>query len=72
MKCDCGFEFAGPGQFRNCNAFVTSEGHSGVICPKCDQHWVIISGFYIRFYPKQKDAENLMDQHEETLNRLSK
>ena len=30
-KCECGFEFAGPGEFRNCEAFVTKEGQGGVI-----------------------------------------
>jgi len=39
MKCDCGFQFAGPGQFRNCQAFVWG-GQSGVICPKCGEHYV--------------------------------
>lgn len=35
MKCKCGFEFAKPGEFRNCNAFI-SNGKSGIICPKCN------------------------------------
>ena len=34
-KCKCGFKFAGPGEFRNCEAFITKEGHGGVICPDC-------------------------------------
>jgi DNA-directed RNA polymerase subunit RPC12/RpoP len=40
MKCKCGFEFAGPGQFRNCEAFVTEQGQSGVICPECGTRYV--------------------------------
>jgi hypothetical protein len=40
MKCTCGFQFSGPGEFRNCEAFVTEEGHSGVICPKCQKAYV--------------------------------
>ena len=40
MNCKCGFEFAGPGEFRNCDSFVTNDGRSGVICPKCDTHYV--------------------------------
>jgi len=36
MNCKCGFKFAGAGEFRNCDAFITKEGHSGVICPKCN------------------------------------
>ena len=40
MKCECGFEFAKPGEFRNCGAFITNEGHSGIICPKCDNAYV--------------------------------
>ena len=40
MKCLCGFKFAGPGEFRNCEAFITTDGKSGVICPKCDRKYV--------------------------------
>lgn len=40
MKCECGFEFAGPGEYRNCEAFITSDGESGIICPKCEQAYV--------------------------------
>lgn len=41
MKCKCGFKFAGPGKLRNCEAFVTKEGKSGVICPECGNKYVI-------------------------------
>ena len=40
MKCECGFEFSKPGEYRNCNAFVTEKGQSGVICPKCGTRYV--------------------------------
>ena len=39
MKCECGFKFSGPGEFRNCEAFVTDKG-SGVICPDCGTSYV--------------------------------
>jgi len=38
--CECGFQFSGPGEFRNCEAFVTDKGQSGIICPKCNQAYV--------------------------------
>ena len=40
MKCKCGFEFAGAGEFRNCEAFITNQGEGGVICPKCKTAYV--------------------------------
>ena len=40
MKCRCGFKFSGSGEFRNCEAFVTVEGRSGVECPKCGKAYV--------------------------------
>lgn len=40
MNCKCGFKFSGPGEFRNCEAFITKEGKSGVICPKCNKSYV--------------------------------
>lgn len=39
-KCKCGFQFAGPGEFRNCDAFVTKDGHSGVVCPECGTQYI--------------------------------
>jgi DNA-directed RNA polymerase subunit RPC12/RpoP len=44
-KCSCGFEFAKPGEFRNCQAFITKEGDSGVICPKCGNKYVTKEDF---------------------------
>ncbi len=40
MNCKCGFKFAGPGEFRNCDAFITDKGKSGIICPKCNTAYV--------------------------------
>jgi len=40
FKCICGFEFAGPGEIRNCEAFVTAKGEGGIICPECKQAYV--------------------------------
>jgi hypothetical protein len=40
MKCTCGFKFSGPGEFRNCNAFITADEKSGIICPKCLRRYV--------------------------------
>lgn len=39
-KCECGFQFAKPGEFRNCEAFVTKDGDSGIICPDCKMSYV--------------------------------
>jgi len=39
-KCSCGFKFAVPGEYRNCNAFITEDGKSGVICPDCGKKYV--------------------------------
>ena len=41
LICDCGYEFAGPGEFRRCEAFITVGGLSGVECPDCGQEWII-------------------------------
>lgn len=40
MTCKCGFKFSGPGEFRNCDAFITDKGESGVVCPKCGRSYV--------------------------------
>lgn len=39
MKCDCGFKFSEPGEFRNCEAGIDENGHSFVVCPKCGTRW---------------------------------
>jgi len=47
MKCyKCGFKFAGPGEFRNCEAFIDGDGRSGVICPECGTKYVNGGGKY--------------------------
>lgn len=43
MNCHCGFQFAGPGEFRNCEAFIL-DGKSGVICPVCKKQYIIQHG----------------------------
>jgi len=49
LECVCKFVFAGPGEFRNCNAFIDDEGDSGVICPKCGREYVNKKGkWYLR------------------------
>ena len=40
MTCKCGFKFSGPGEFRNCEAFITDKGESGIVCPKCNAKYV--------------------------------
>jgi len=35
--CECGFKFAGPGEFRNCEAYLDDDNQWWVICPKCGQ-----------------------------------
>ena len=35
MKCECGFEFAGPGEFRNCEVKICENGDQVTICPNC-------------------------------------
>ena len=39
-KCECGFQFAKPGNFRNSDAFITKDGKSGVICPECKKRYI--------------------------------
>jgi len=39
MYCVCGFKFAGPGEFRNCEAF-TLNGQSGIVCPDCKREYI--------------------------------
>ena len=40
MKCKCGFRFSKPGEFRNCEAFINSEGECGIICPDCKKTYI--------------------------------
>jgi hypothetical protein len=49
MNCECGFKFSGPGDIRNCGAFITEKGHSGIICPECGKRYVKINGDWCVF-----------------------
>lgn len=40
-QCKCGFKFAGPGNIRNCSAFINDEGEGGVICPECGECQIV-------------------------------
>lgn len=40
MECECGFRFSGAGELRNCQAFITKDGESGIVCPKCGRKYV--------------------------------
>ena len=40
MICKCGFKFSKAGEFRNCDAFITDKGESGIICPKCKRKYI--------------------------------
>jgi len=52
--CKCGFEFSGPGEFRNCEAFVTVDGMGGVLCPRCKRAY--LDGKEIKL-PKETDGK---------------
>lgn len=41
MNCECGFVFSGPGELRNCGAFVTINGETGVVCPTCHKEYIV-------------------------------
>jgi len=55
MNCSCGFKFSGPGEFRNCEAFVYKEGKSGIICPKCKKAYVDGVEVNIKLQDKNKE-----------------
>ena len=40
MNCECGFCFAGPGEFRNCEAYRTPDGQWVNACPECGREYV--------------------------------
>ena len=40
MKCKCGFEFSKPGEFRNCEVFITSNNETIYVCPICGEKYV--------------------------------
>lgn len=58
MKCKCGFEFAGAGGFRNCEAFITNDGKGGVICPACNQAYVDSMPVNLAEQNKKGDLKN--------------
>jgi len=39
IKCQCGFVFAGPGEFRNCQAYMDDKGQWWLVCPKCGKEY---------------------------------
>ena len=55
MRCDCGFKFSGPGELRNCEAFIADNGDSGVICPRCGDAYV--SGRKVKGYCRNESTE---------------
>ena len=59
LTCKCGFEFAGPGEYRNCEAFILG-GRSGVVCPDCGQ-------CYVRNEPVKLEGDNEPPQRETRL-----
>ena len=40
MKCKCGFKFSEAGEYRNCEAFITTNGKSGIVCPDCGAKYI--------------------------------
>lgn len=55
MNCKCGFKFSGPGEFRNCAAFITAKGESGVTCPQCGVSY--IDGQEVAFEQKPSNVK---------------
>lgn len=55
FKCECGFEFAELGEFRNCPAFVAADGRSGVTCPECGTSCVDGQKVIIKSPAKEKE-----------------
>lgn len=39
MKCECGFEFSKPGEFRNCEAYADENGQWWVVCSDCGKEY---------------------------------
>lgn len=39
MKCECGFEFSGPGEYRNCECYRDDNGQWWNVCPKCGKEY---------------------------------
>lgn len=39
MECECGFKFAEPDDYRNCEAFLDENGQWWVRCPECGKEY---------------------------------
>ena len=39
MECECGFKFSGPGEFRNCRAYLDKDGQWWIVCPDCGKEY---------------------------------
>lgn len=35
MRCECGYEFSEPGEYRREQTFLNEKFEVGMICPKC-------------------------------------
>jgi hypothetical protein len=40
-KCECGFKFSKPGEFRNCVVYLNKENKWVKVCPKCEREYLI-------------------------------
>jgi hypothetical protein len=52
LECECGFVFSGPGEYRNCEAFITDQGKEGVLCPDCGNEYVSDGGKWFAIVEK--------------------
>jgi hypothetical protein len=64
QTCICGFQFSGSGEFRNCEAFLTAGGESGVICPKCGATYIGDRRVKISPSPDSSKAEHQLQELE--------
>lgn len=64
MNCECGFQFAGPGEFRNCAGYVNSFGESVVICPECGRQYANIFSADARMVDGPEIQEQSHDESE--------
>jgi len=39
LMCECGFKFAGPGEYRNCEAYLDKDDQWWIVCPKCGMEY---------------------------------
>ena len=53
--CKCGFKFAGPGEFRNCEAFISDSGKGGYICPEYGKAYV--DGKEVKLETKERKTD---------------